>query len=167
MSIGAYTNLIKLLKDRLDAKQVTLGIKTIQIVAKPERLQQDMMPYLLLTPDSQFITEEYGSSMQNQRKNATINLLILCEYPINDRDTANALYDEAGGVYTGFLPFVEKLVDALNTTTGGDLNPQLEDATASMGITVQNVEKTDNSMSFEIALSVTGMAFVINNRQNI
>ena len=167
MSIGAYTNLIKLLKDRLDAKQVTLGIKTIQIVAKPERLQQDMMPYLLLIPDSQFITEEYGASMQNKRKNATMNLLIYCDYPINDRDTANALYDENAGVYTGFLPFVEKLVDALNTTTGGVLNPQLEDATASMGITVQNVEKTDNSMSFEIALSVTGMAFVINNRQNI
>ncbi len=162
---GVYVSIVKELYDRINLKKTELGLKHIQILHKPEALQPDATPYLQIIPDVAFINEEYGASVQQRRKNATVNILIWTEFPIDDRDAENPLYND--DLTSGFLPYIEELLDYLNQDTAGDLNPQLQNATQSMGISVQNIIKQDSTISAEILLSIKTQPFVINNRQQI
>jgi len=114
-----------------------------------------------------------------------MNMVIWTEYPVSDRDGDNTIYepgyniddetnhivDSAGflladGEYAGFLPYLEKLLDYINTTTSGVLNPQLVNSTLSMGINIQNIIKHEMTIEAEILISVNTTNFLIINRQN-
>ena len=184
MSLGIYTDVLRTLINRVYAKKDDLGLKHIQVMPKPERLQPDMTPYILITPEVDFITEEYGTSVQNTRKTGMVNLNLWVEYPITNRDSNNSAFsgpyvvdesfnniiDDFGFLlasnegFGGFLPFLEELLDGINTDSTGALNPQIQNATLSMGISVSNVVKHENTISCEILLNIRTTPFIINNR---
>lgn len=186
MGYGVYTQIIREIAFRLDNAYTNLGLKSLQIMPKEERLQPDMMPYVLISPDPNFINESYSSSIQQGRKDATMNLVVWVGYSILNRDSDNFtsnighitdfqlshIIDNSGFLLasddgTGFLTFLERFLDALHTTTDNESNPQLVSTpTRSMGVTIQNVVKNNMSIEAEILLSIQTQPFVLNNRQN-
>ena len=160
MSIGVYTEIIKELKDRLENSD-KLSTAYLQLGIKPDTLQPDDLPYLALTPDATFIEEEYSSSTnQKNSKQGTLNMVLWCGYPVS-RDEDNNLYEGTDG---GLFSFVEDVLDALNTNTSDEANPQIQDSARSMELTVGNYVKADNIASFEVNIAITTKPFIINNR---
>jgi hypothetical protein len=185
--MGVYVSVITEIASRLNLGAVALGIKSIQVMHKQERLQPDMTPYIQILPDNNFIAEEYGASIQHNRKNANVALVLFVEYPIEARDNYNSLIErnyivdtqhnklvDSDGNYIvdseilGFLIWLEKLLDRINTDSADGLEPQLiTTATRSIDINVTNVTKYEMTISAEINLVIGTQPFIINNRQNI
>ncbi len=186
MTTGVYSNLLNKVAQRIYAKKTTLGIDHIQIGPKPDRLQAGDT-YVLISPDNPFITEEYGRSVQNRRKDGTLNLTVWCQHPIVNRDAQNVINDDSdviddkleniidgSGVFlisnegvSNTLNFIEGVLDAINTNLDSSLDPQLVDASLSMSMSVQNFVKHESSIEFEISLGIRSIPFTINDRQQL
>ena len=183
---GVYVRTFRDIMARLNEGYTALGLKSLQVLHKPENLQPDMMPYIQVIPSDDFITEEYGASIQQRHKQATMRVRLWTVYPLPDRDSDNAIYeagyivddagnridDQAGfllgtGDYTGYLTWLEHLCDILNTSPDGTLNPQLANATQSMSISIGSIVKHDMTIEAVIDISVNTGSYVINNRRNI
>ena len=155
MTKGVYTNIAYELKARLEAN---ISGAYVQMGFTADRLTQDQDNYFLIYPTN--IQEEYGRAVQRNRKDGTISFTISCMQSLIT-DSQNLLYETDT---TGFLPKVEKVLDALNTTTAGDLNPQIENAAMSMAFNVTNFEPQKDKVWFDINVDVTTKEFTINNR---
>ena len=183
MSVGVYTNIMREVALRINAGYTALGLKHLQIMSKPEALQQDAMPYIQILPGS--IEESYTGSGQRGTKEATLSMTLYCLYPAANRDGDNSFYehtyitddatnhitDDAGFLlatnYDGFSMWLEKLLDYINTDLTGVMNPQFTDSTQSMAISVNNITKNESTLSAEITITVETGHFGINNRQQI
>jgi hypothetical protein len=76
-------------------------------------------------------------------------------------------FDIVDGSYLDtLLPYIEQVLDAINTQTDGTtLNPQLTTGAESMGITVDNFRAGADRVWFDVVLSIRTKPFDINNRQ--
>jgi len=156
MTIGVYTELIKEIKARLEAN---LTGAYVALGYTDERLTQDQEKFCLVKIDS--ITEEYGNSRQQNRKDGELAITVSCMKAIL-ADEQNNLYETDS---TGFVPFIEDVLDALNTETDSStLNPQLENAATSMGFNVSNFISSRDRVWFDVNITIRTKPFLINNR---
>ena len=184
MTIGVYSNILNRVAQRIEDKQTTLSIDHLQVGAKPDNIQAGDT-YVLINYDNPFISEEYGRAVQQRNKDGTMNLVIWCHVPLNDRDStdkidnlsnvvdgalANIIDDEgyflvgSEGVHN-VIRFMEGILDAINTQPDETLNASIVDSSLSMGMSIGNVQSHDSHTDFEIFLSIRSIPFTINNRQ--
>ena len=177
MSSGVYVSVINEVANRLN--KVTGAY--VQLGYKADRLAQDQERYFLI--DLTSISEEYGQAMQNRRKDGMVSLVVRCMKATRS-DEQNKLYDatwlvDGDGNYvidaegnkivsgaTGLVPFIEEVLDALNTD-GTTLNPQMVNSANSIGVSVDGFEWEDTRVWFNVNLEIKTRPFVINNRQQI
>jgi hypothetical protein len=159
MTIGIYTEIIKDIKTRLEA--ISGGY--VQLGYKADSVTPDQEKYFII--DMTGIEEAYGQSLQMSRKTGTVTLNIRCVKSMIP-DAQNKLYIDTAGVYTGLVPYVEQVLDAINTSSSV-LNPQIQDSTNSIAITVGGFEYNDLQAWFDIGVTVQTKPFLINNRQQI
>ena len=158
MTKGVYTNILYQIKSRLEANiteyNVYLGNKDMV-------LTQDQQKVIIINFDS--IEEVYGRARQQNMKDATMNVVITCMKALVP-DAENKLYESDTA---GLVPFIEEVLDALNTETDTTtLNPQIEDSAESMDISIGGLETTNDRAWFDINVTVSTKPFTINNRQN-
>lgn len=182
--MGVYVNLIQEISTRIEtAVSAGLNIKQVQLFQKIETLQQNDMPYIAIIPQS--IVENYGDRQIRGNKYSDLTITLDCLYPAFNRDGVNAIFEDnilgdnsnniigdaeskiIGADQAGFLVWLEQLLDALNTDSTGELNPQLDNSTTSMGIEVGEIVKNGSTISCTITLTLPSVAFSINNRQQI
>lgn len=184
---GVYVSALRQLIVRLNNGYTSLGLKSIQVMNKPERLQPDMTPYIQIVPSTDFISEDYGEAIKQRYKRGQMNVQLWVEYPVANRDYDNSAYEQgyvidnannhivdnsgfllAWGDYSGFLQWIEQLLDVINTDVStNEANPQLVNANTSIGISVRDVIKHDMTIEATIDISINVGSFVINNRQGI
>lgn len=158
--IGIYTNLVNKILGRLNNAS-TLSTYRKQTGTKNGRLQSgDKL--IQIEYGEPFIDEDYMRVRQNQ-KEGHCNLTLWVQTP-KVRDKTNGMFN--ADTTTGVIPAMEDILDALNTQPPSTLNPQIEDASKSMALKVQNVIEHDSKTEFEIAIEITTTDFTINNRGN-
>ncbi len=157
--IGVYTNLIKEIKARLDAYTL-LDAFIINVGTKNVR-KQSGDKYMQIEYGSPFIEEDYMRVRKDQ-KEGRVNLLIWVTFP-KIRDAANGMFATDT---TGVIPTMEDILDALNTDTSSELNPQITNAAKSMEFSIGSVLEHDSTTEFEIEIKITTTDFVINDRGN-
>jgi|AntAceMinimDraft_2_1070361.scaffolds.fasta_scaffold12811_4 hypothetical protein len=156
MTKGVYTDIIYQIKTRLEANiteyKVYLGNKNMV-------LTQDQQKVIIINIEG--IEEQYGRALQKRNKDAVMSVTISCMKALVP-DSDNKLYESDT---TGLLPFIEEVLDALNTD-GATENPQLVNSAESMGISIGGLETTNDRAWFDINVTVSTKPFTINNRQN-
>lgn len=180
--MGVYSEIVREVKNRL---LVNLSDCTVAVGYVDERLTADQERFCIIQPVS--FTEEYGRARQENRKDATLELVISCMKAIT-MDSKDNLYqltslvdDEGNNIAdsVGFnivdgsyldtiMPFIEEVLDALNTQTDGvTLNPQLVMGAESIGLSVGAFRGSADRVWFDINVTVRTVPFVINNRREI
>lgn len=150
---GVYTELITEIKARIEAN---VSGSVVCTGYPDERLTQDEAHKLFVYVTS--IEEAYGRARQENCKDATLNATVtgFVGYSPDSTDVITAT----------LLPKIEEVVDALNTTKTGVLNPQLVNASESMGISIGNFQVSSDRVWFDVNITVRTVPFTINNRQN-
>ena len=157
MSIGVYTNLVKQIKLRLETN---LTGACVHLGYASERLFQDQELFCAIIP-SNIDETSYGNARQQNRKDGELTITVSCMKAIL-KDEQNNLYETDE---VGLFPFIEDVLDALNTETdGATLNPQLEDSANSMGFTVTNFIPATDRVWFDVNITIRAKPFLINNR---
>jgi hypothetical protein len=178
--MGVYTEIIREVKNRL---LVNLADCTVAVGYVDERLTADQERFCIIQPVN--IVEAYGRARQENKKDANLDVIISCMKSIV-MDSKENLYklvslvdgegnniadsegfDIVDGSYLDtLLPYIEQVLDAINTQTDGTtLNPQLTTGAESMGITVDNFRAGADRVWFDVVLSIRTKPFDINNRQ--
>ncbi len=158
MTSGVYANIFKELKARLEAN---LTGETVEIGVRDLTLTPDMEKRIIIYPTN--ITEEYGKVQQNRGKTGTISVTLTCSKAILT-DSPNNVYN-ASDESNCLIVWVEQVLDAINSTTAGAVNPQLEDTAHAMGITVTNFQYGSQVIWFDIVLEIETKTFEINKRR--
>ena len=159
MTIGVYTEIIKDIKSRLES----ISGSYVQLGYKNDSVQSDQEKYFII--DIVGIEEAYGQSLQQRHKTGTLTLNIRCIKAMIP-DDQNKLYIDTASVYTGLVPYIETVLDAINTSSSV-LNPQIQDSTNSIAITVGAFEYSNVSAWFDVGVIVQTKPFIINNRLQI
>jgi len=179
---GAYTEIIREVKNRL---LVNLADCTVAVGYIDERLTADQERFCIIQPIN--IVEEYGRARQENRKDGNLDIIISCMkaivmdskenlYKLTSLvdDVGNNIVDSDGfnivdGSYLDCLiPYIEEVLDALNTQTDGTtLNAQLVTGAESMGLTVDNFRASADRVWFDVTITVRSKPFLINNRREI
>lgn len=158
MANGIYADIFKELKARLEAN---LTGETVEIGVRDITTTQDMEKRIFIYPTN--ITEVYGKVQQDRGKTGTISVTLACSKAIIT-DSPNNVYN-ASDESNCLIVWVEQVLDALNTTTGGVVNPQLENTANAMGITVTNFQYGSSVIWFDIVLEIDTKTFTINKRR--
>jgi len=148
---GVFTELITEIKTRLE----TISGAVVCTGYPDERLTQDDAHNLFVYVAN--IEEAYGRARQENCKDATLTILV----------TGFVAYtpDDKTVITSTLLPRIELILDKLNTGSGV-LNPQLVNASESMGISVGNFQVSSDRVWYDVNITVRTVPFLINNRQN-
>ena len=181
MTIGAYVTIANDIAQRLIDNVADVYV---QVGSKDDRIFQDQEKYcaIMLTG----IDENYGQARQYNRKDGAMSFTISCmKATLADSqssavdsgdivdDTGAYLTDDSGVTImgfggNGFMPFIEEVLDAINTKADGTtLDPQIEDAATSMKISVGNIQYGRDRIWFDVSIDITSKPFTINNRRRI
>ena len=112
------------------------------------------MPYAIISMADTFIEEQFGEQIQRSSKSGTLNLEIETMYPIADRDADNTFFAIENSIASGWLPFIERFLDAINTDPSELVNPRLQNSARAIGIEVGEPVRTDTSIRCTISLII-------------
>lgn len=169
--MGVYVNTIEEIRNRLASamgvgkkldSSTEYGLKRVLIGNRALVDGVNIMPCILISDSDLSINETYEHGGY-RRLVGDMSVVVILKFPIKDQQAVNRLYDSASS--TGFLFFVEKVLDVLNETTGQATDPRIgQNSYKPVGFSVGGIVTSDSFVQCEISFSVQTSAFLINSR---
>lgn len=169
VNTGVFLDILEEVRNRIDTASIGIPSANIQIGVKEEIIKNDKTPYIAIYPGDPFITEQFGRiDGRYQQKSAVVRLTLFVSYQVANKDAVNQLYATTGGQGSGWLYFIQTLLDVIHTNTSGSLDPRLAGKSElAPPVEVKNIEYHSGRIICQIDLAYETPAFTINNRRKI
>lgn len=167
--MGKYVDAIDELRNRLATAQgasepldstTEFGLKNL-FIGNRNMIEQCLdCPSVVIEPVG--ITDEYNQARSNQMQ-SMIRLNLIVKFPINVQYETNRLYNTTDD--TGFLYFIETVLNVLSLTTGGSIDPRFgQDALKPVSTNVTNIREAQQFITAEIECEFQTSFYAIGGR---
>ena len=169
--MGVYVNVIEEVSHRLVSamgagkkldSSTEYGLKRVLVGNRAIIDGINVMPCALISDSDISIQESYDTGVYRKLV-GEVSVAIIIKYPIKDELVDNRLYNT--GASTGFLYFVERVLDVLNETSGQSLDPRVgQNSFKPVNFSVNGILTSGPFIQCELSFSVQTGLVSINSR---
>lgn len=159
-----FTNIFRELKSRITTAQDGGDLEELKklVIGEPEQtFEKKDLPRIYMPFDG--LLESF-EAQKNEKRSAELTIGMVVIYPV-DSTKDNIYYDDSSTPYTGYIPFIERLLDTICSDTSGNINMRLNAvARKSIEITADKAIKQKDSIYQQFSVVVRSKDFTINER---
>jgi len=159
-----YTEILREIKSRITTAMTGSGklteVKHCIIGDAKQTYEKKDLPLINIVFDG--LIESF-EAQKNSNRSGDLNLGLIVLYPVTDSN--NIYYDDNDTPYTGYFPFVEKLLDVLCSDTDGNIDMRINTtARKSLSVTAEPAQKIEQGIRQLFNLTLRSKDFTINER---